>query len=91
MNGQAWLEAWKARAQRRREALTNYLSRKPANPAVATFKERYVKRLETTVNNRKAFAHAYQQHVQELAKALAGQPSTVTSSGPSPKGSLGET
>jgi hypothetical protein len=63
------LEAWKAKLESQRQKIDEALSRKPGNPA---FRERYVKIAESVVNNRKAWAEAYLNHVNSLSADLAG-------------------
>jgi hypothetical protein len=62
------LEVWKAKLEYQRQKIDEALSRKPRYPAL---RQRYVKIAESVVNNRKAWAEAYFNHVNSLSKDLA--------------------
>jgi hypothetical protein len=83
-----WLDAWKAKAERRRQRLAQALTRKPINPAAAAIRERFMKQAQTALTARKNWADAYGAHVKELANTLS-KPSTATAR-PGSKGSLGD-
>jgi hypothetical protein len=89
MNGSKnFLDAWKTRAEARRQAIAQALNRKPANPAVAPLRDLYIKRIQTVMNNRKDWVEAYSSHIKGLTNILSN-PSTASSTSSS-KGSLGD-
>ena len=95
MNGsQNWVEAWKARAEVRRQTLAQALTRKPINPAVASIRELYIKRAQNAVSARKSWAEAYLAHVKGLHSIISnqsvGSASSTGNTSSSTKGSLGD-
>jgi hypothetical protein len=83
-----WLDAWKAKAESRRQRLAQALTRKPTNPAAAAVRERFIKQAQTALTARKDWADAYVAHVKDLANTLS-RPSAATAR-PGSKGSLGD-
>ena len=89
MNGsQTLLDAWKTRAETRRQALAQRLSQKPVVPALAAVRSKYLQRAQTALDNRKNWAQAYASHLQALAQTVSTGASGVGNS--SSKGSLGD-
>jgi len=85
---QTWLDTWKTKAENRRQLLSQVVSRKPVNPAVASIRDQYLKRTHAAVSNRKERLQAYVAHLQGVANIIAPNQSSGGSSGS--KGSLGD-
>jgi hypothetical protein len=89
MNGsQPWIDAWKTRAENRRQLLEQALSRKPVNPALASIRDLYLKRVQAIAKNRLNLAEAYLTHTRALTRIVDKGSGRAASSGS--KGSLGE-
>jgi hypothetical protein len=88
MNGsQTWLEVWNTRAENRRQMLEQALSKKPVNPALASIRDLYLKRVQAIAKNRLNLADAYLTHARAVAR-IVDKGTGRSSSGS--KGSLGE-
>jgi hypothetical protein len=88
MNGSLnWLDAWKAKADNKRQRLAQALSRKPVNPAMASIRDLYLKRAQNAVSTHQNWAEAYVAHVKGIASIVSAKPAA---SGAASKGSLGD-
>ena len=90
MNGTSnWLDAWKTRAENRRQMLAQMLNRKPASARAQTLRDQYLKQVQNALSTRQSWADAYAKHVKEMHSIVAN-PSASSSSVSGPKsGSLG--
>ncbi len=89
--GQDWIDAWKTRAENRRQLLAQRLARQPLGPGLRAIRAQYLKNAQTLLNNRRNWAQAYHKHVEAMAQIVSQNLTrgggTRTSSS---KGSLGD-
>lgn len=90
MNGTSnWLDAWKTRAENRRQMLAQALSRKPVTARAQTLRDQYLKRVQNAVSTRHNWADAYANHLKAVQSIVATPPASSSSVADSKSGSLG--
>ena len=90
MNGTSnWLDAWKTRAENRRQLLAQVLNRKPVTARAQTLRDQYLKRVQNAVNTRHSWADAYAKHLKAMQSIVANPTASSSSVSDSKSGSLG--
>lgn len=85
------LERWKAKVEHRLERLDQTLSREPVTPRQAWRRKMLADRALKSVENRKNWINAYQEHLTALSEVFARvAPTDSTLTDTSAKGDLGE-